>query len=301
MQTRKAFTLIELLVVIAIIAILAAMLLPALNRAKEQARTVVCVNNMRQIYTYAASFRAGTGNILPAFYYRQYPRGPIGEGLPWGLGSVFGWGYQSWSTMLVDYGYVKQSQIPKVRSTLSTAVKVGTLRGGAKNVYSCPNGTLEESMWGVSYPGGGLSSDIGWRLEKRAGGSSAIRVDGVDYEYKTGYDIGLSAGSWCWYWYDPYQPANGAQMYYPRKKFHCGEDKVAYIYEEKMWGVMHNAPWKGWYTKPNGSPSWSPMRYEPTLRHMNLSFSNLIFADGHLGKVYPTWQETMGNQPFSFF
>lgn len=79
-QCKRAFTLIELLVVICIIAILAAMLLPALQSARESASTATCVNNLKQMSGAVSMYATSFNDFIPALTSPQ-------------TGSSCGWEY----------------------------------------------------------------------------------------------------------------------------------------------------------------------------------------------------------------
>ena len=89
---RRAFTLIELLVVIAIIAILAALLLPALNAAKQRAWTAQCLSNMHQIGIGMKIYADDNGGLYPE----------SGGDIPWNTKDAQTGNY-SWMQQIFSY------------------------------------------------------------------------------------------------------------------------------------------------------------------------------------------------------
>ena len=84
MRNLKGFTLIELLVVIAIIAVLMAILMPALNKAKEQGQRIVCKSNLKN-YTLAVQMYADDNDdrfcVPQSCYFTQTAAYPVEAGL----------------------------------------------------------------------------------------------------------------------------------------------------------------------------------------------------------------------------
>ncbi len=132
MRNRARFTLIELLVVVAIIAILAAMLLPVLSKARQTARETLCMNNQKQFGLGVTMYAEATDDRLPPQGRGNLYHYPLGMKWSWwnqyaveyGLGQPipaanqnanglllcplmpFGWTFATWDLVMSSYSYL---------------------------------------------------------------------------------------------------------------------------------------------------------------------------------------------------
>jgi len=156
---KSAFTLIELLVVIAIIAILAAILFPVFAQAREKARAITCVSNMKQI---------GLAIIQYQQDYDEYLN-PANYQVPGGSGTVeFRW-YQ------IVNPYIKNGTV------IQTGPNAGHLNG-AGGVWHCPSfPSAQDANYGLAdhiFPGPGLPTYTHGELDSPTLNSAALSTPG---------------------------------------------------------------------------------------------------------------------------
>jgi len=144
---RKGFTLIELLVVIAIIALLMALLLPAVQKVREAANKMLCASNLRQI------------GIANHNYHNDYLKFPAGQ---WGCpGPAFAWGDYNWAGMIYQVlPYMEQDNLYK-QFTGMGARNIGnwwnintlhlTWAQTRMKMLQCPSDTLYEPLTGGAF------------------------------------------------------------------------------------------------------------------------------------------------------
>ena len=131
-RTRRGFTLIELLVVIAIISVLIALLLPAVQSAREAARRAQCSNNLKQL-ALAVHGYAATNNVIPAMC--MYPGGQSaissGWAAPWTIAIL---PFVEQSAMLSAYNFSAPAIVLGTQGLENTSVTYNQL-----STFLCPS------------------------------------------------------------------------------------------------------------------------------------------------------------------
>ena len=182
---RRGFTLVELLVVIGIIALLISILLPALGRARESAKTTLCASNLRQIGQAVTQYTNAHKGVLPV--------GIIGWGMP---------NYPNgdhWANILVRSGFASAPNAVK-DPAFTTA-----------SIFMCPNSrdVWDVTGWGKTSRRDGRhftywnQSDVAWSTVAPA---KEVEVDGVSVRWSYLINAGNYASAPLAYWSNAADP-----------------------------------------------------------------------------------------------
>jgi prepilin-type N-terminal cleavage/methylation domain-containing protein len=254
-KPRAGFTLIELLVVIAIIAILAAMLLPALAKAKQRATAAACINNVKQLSLAWIMYTDEANDFLCNLStYQSSGGGPVlngrKEGVPW------------------------RTQI----SWMNVPLKPGMTAGSeAAQQYLTEQGFVRPNP----------TANVDGPLYRYCKNPDAEHCPGDKRYLLKGSGFGLYAGPYSWDSYGGSGLLNGedrtdARQIYKLSAITRPSDKFIWCEGADMRGENLGSWWMGNYgTQVGGQINWTTAAFSDSPAAFHITSAVFVFTDGH--------------------